>query len=108
LILFSYPLLVDEGRLSVGAEKLKEAHSQAAFVEANPVDAERLSLTAGSVVRVRTGAGEASLPVRVSDGVVVGAAFVPWNQPGLVANTLLSGSLVTEATLEPAAAEVTA
>ncbi len=108
LILFSYPLLVDEGRLSVGAEKLKEAHSQAAFVEVNPVDAERLSLTAGSVVRVRTGAGEASLPVRVSDGVVVGAAFVPWNQPGLVANTLLSGSLVTEATLEPAAAEVTA
>jgi hypothetical protein len=28
--------------------------------------------------------------------------FVPWNQPGLAANTLLSGRMTTAVTLEPA------
>jgi len=37
-----------------------------------------------------------------------GAAFVPFNQPGLAANTLLSGSFTTVATLEPVAVEAEA
>jgi hypothetical protein len=45
--------------------------------------------------------------VRVSDGVAAGSVFVPWNQPGLAANTLLSGRMTTAVTLE-AAGEVAA
>jgi len=48
---------------------------------------------------VRTDAGEARLPVRVTPHIARGAAFVPFNQPGLAANTLLSGSFSTVAAL---------
>jgi NADH-quinone oxidoreductase subunit G len=100
LVLFTYPLLVDEGRLSEGADELKAALEEEAFVEVHPEDAARLGLEDGGRARVRTDAGETELPVRVSDGIVEGVAFVPWNQPGLRANTLLSGTTTTTATVE--------
>jgi NADH-quinone oxidoreductase subunit G len=104
VVLFSYPLLVDEGRLSMDAPELKAALEDEVFVEVHPDDATRLGLEDGSPARVRTEAGEAELPVRVSDGIAPGSAFVPWNQPGLRANTLLSGRLRAAATLEAVAA----
>src|SRR5207245_2576277 len=107
-ILFTYPLLVDEGRLSVGADKLKAALEEPPFVELHPSDAERLGLHDGSTARIRTEAGQAELPVRVTDGIAPGSGFVPYNQPGFAANTILSGSFLTTATLEPIAEEVSA
>jgi NADH-quinone oxidoreductase subunit G len=106
LVLFTYPLLVDEGRLSRGADRLKEGLEQAAFVEVHPSDAERLGVEDGSAVRVRTEAGEAQLPVRVTEGILPGVVFVPFNNPGLAANTLLRGSLISAVTVEPAGAKV--
>ena len=91
-MLFAYPLLVDEGRLSAGADLLKEAFEQEAFVEVSTADAERLGLAHGATARVRTEAGEATLPVRVSEHLVAGAVFVPWNQPGFAANTSCPGA----------------
>jgi NADH-quinone oxidoreductase subunit G len=102
LTLFSYPLLVDEGRLSVDAHELKAALGQDAFVEVHPQDADRLGLAEGSPAVVRTEAGEAELPVRVSDGLMPGAAFVPWNQRGFRASTLFSGTARAAATVEAA------
>ncbi|MEX2459556.1 MAG: NADH-quinone oxidoreductase subunit G [Actinomycetota bacterium] len=101
LALFSYPLLVDEGRLSAGADELKAALEEPAFVEVHPDDAGRLGLLDATPVKVSTAAGEATLPVRVSAGVARGAAFVPFNNPGLAANTLLSGKHHTAARVEP-------
>ncbi len=100
LTLFTYPLLVDEGRLSEGASELKAALEEPAFVEVHPEDAERLHLANGGWARVSTGAGEATLPVRVSSRVAQGSVFVPFNQPGLEANRLLSGRFTAAATLE--------
>jgi NADH-quinone oxidoreductase subunit G len=108
LLLFTYPLLVDEGRLSVGADTLKEGLEELPFVELHPDDAARLAIAEGSTVRVRTSAGEASLPARISEGVAPGAVFVPWNQPGFAANTILSGRFTTAASLEPAEEKVSA
>ncbi len=108
LRLFTYPLLVDEGRLSERADELKAALQEPAFVEVHPRDAEAAELVDGGRVLVRTDAGVAELDARVTDDVAVGAVFVPFNQPGLAANTLLSGELTTEVTLEavaPASAE---
>jgi len=105
LLLFSYPLLVDEGTLSTGADRLKEALEEQPFVEVNPADAELFGLTDRGSVRIRTQAGEAELPVRVTDTIVQGAAFVPYNQPGFAANTILSGGLITSASLEPVEAK---
>jgi NADH-quinone oxidoreductase subunit G len=104
LTLFSYPLLVDEGRLSVDAEELKAALADEPFVEVHPQDAERLSLEEGAAAVVRTEAGEADLPVRVTEGVVRGAAFVPWNQRGFRANALFRGGPRIAATIEAAGA----
>lgn len=104
MTLFSYPLLIDEGRLSVGADRLKEALEEPPFVEIHPADAERLGLTDGATARIRTEVGEAELPVRLTDGIIQGAVFVPYNQPGFAANTVLSGALITSASVEPAEA----
>jgi NADH-quinone oxidoreductase subunit G len=101
LVLFTYPLLVDEGRLSEGADELKAALGDEAFVELHPSDAGSLGLADGARATVRTDAGLAELPVRVTEHVAAGAAFVPFNQPDLAANTLFSGAMVTRARIEP-------
>ena len=108
LVLFSYPLLIDEGRLSVGANELKDALEELSFLEVHPTDAERLELADGALARLSTAAGAARLPVRVSDGIAPGAAFVPWNQPALAANTLFSGAFIAQATVEPVSEGATA
>ena len=62
-------------------------------------------------------AGEADLPVRVTEHIAPGAVFVPFNQPGRAINALLSGQMVARATIsavegapeaEPAAASAAA
>ena len=57
-------------------------------------------LSAGDPAIVRTAAGEAELPARVTDHVAKGAIFVPFNQAGFAANTLLDGRFSIAATLE--------
>ena len=105
LALYSYPLLVDEGRQSEGAVELKAALEEAPFVEVNPQDAAERGLADGGSARVATDAGEAVLPVRVTEGVAQGCVFVPFNQPGLAANTLLSGRFTAAVTLEAVGGE---
>ena len=102
LILFSYPLLVDEGVLSEDALELKKALEDEAFVEVHPDDAARLQLADGGRATVSTEAGAATLPVRVTAHIAAGSAFVPFNQPGLAANTLLSGRLTALVSVEAA------
>jgi NADH-quinone oxidoreductase subunit G len=100
VVLFTYPLLVDEGRLSERADELKAALEEPAFVEVAPATAERHGLSDGGRARVSTEAGSAELPVRVTPHVADGTAFVPFNQPGLATNTLLSGWFTAPASLE--------
>jgi len=102
LLLFSYPLLVDEGRLSERADELKEALGEEPFLEVHPEDAEGRGLEDGGRAIVRTTAGEAELPVRLTQHISKGTAFVPFNQSGFAANTLLEGRFTVFATLEPA------
>jgi anaerobic selenocysteine-containing dehydrogenase len=96
-------LLVDEGRLSVDADELKAALEEDPFLEVHPEDGERLGLEDGGRARIRTEAGEAELEVRVSEGIVAGAAFVPWNQPGLRASTLFRDRPRAKASVETVA-----
>jgi predicted molibdopterin-dependent oxidoreductase YjgC len=93
---------VDEGRLSLGADEVKAALEERPFAEVHPDDAERLGLVDGSDVLLSTSAGEAVVPLRVTDGVAAGSVFVPFNQPGLAANTLLSGRFTAAAELRAA------
>jgi NADH-quinone oxidoreductase subunit G len=103
LQLITYPLLVDEGRLSEAADELKAALGDEPFVEVHEVDAVARGLADGTRAIVRTSAGEVELPVRVTEHLARGTVFVPFNQPGFAANTLLAGSFTIAATVEPAA-----
>jgi NADH-quinone oxidoreductase subunit G len=106
LTLFSYPLLVDDGRLSEGADELKATLAEAPFVELHPDDAAAAGIADGAEATLRTTAGSATLPARVTPHVARGAAFVPFNQEGFRANRLFRGDLVEEVTLEPVEAPV--
>ena len=101
LTLFTYPLLVDEGRLSERADELKAALADPPFAEIHPDDAG--DLTDGADVLLKTAAGEATLPARVTEHVAKGSVFVPFNQAGFQANRLLDGEFVTSVTVEPVA-----
>jgi NADH-quinone oxidoreductase subunit G len=105
LTLYTYPLLVDEGRLVEGAFELKAALQDEPFVEVHPEDAEKRGLLHGAPARLRTAAGEAVVPVRVTEHVAAGCVFVPFNQPGLAVNGLLSGRFTAAVTVEPAGGE---
>jgi NADH-quinone oxidoreductase subunit G len=100
LRLFTYPLLVDEGRLSERADELMAALADPPFVEIHPDDAG--DLADGADVVLKTSAGEATLPARVTEHVAKGSVFVPFNQAGFQANRLLDGDFVTSVTVEPA------
>ena len=104
LTLFSYPLLVDEGRLSEDAAELKDALGESAFVEVHPADAEKHGVVDGGGAVVESDAGRAELPVRVTEHVAQGCLFVPFNQPGLAANGLLGGSFSIAATISASTA----
>ncbi|MEP6758433.1 MAG: NADH-quinone oxidoreductase subunit G [Actinomycetota bacterium] len=105
MTLTTYPLLIDEGRMSAGADELKAALGEPAFAEMHPSDASAHGLADGLGVRLRTAAGEAVVPLRVTEHVAAGTVFVPFNQPGLAANTLLSGTFTTAVEVAPADAD---
>ena len=77
--------------MSEGADELKATLAEPAFAEMHPSDAGAHGLADGLGVRLRTAAGEADVPLRVTEHVAPGTVFVPFNQPGLAANTLLVG-----------------
>jgi NADH-quinone oxidoreductase subunit G len=101
VLLFTYPLLVDEGRLAERADELMSALADPPLVEIHPADATRAGLVDADVVKITTAAGEAALPARVTEQVAEGAIFVPFNQAGFAANTLLQGRFSIPATIEP-------
>jgi NADH-quinone oxidoreductase subunit G len=91
LTLFTYPLLVDEGRQLEASAELKAALEERPFAELHPEDADKHGLTTAARIRLSTAAGAAEVDVRITPHVAQGTVFVPFNQPGLAANTLLSG-----------------
>jgi len=103
LTLFTYPLIVDEGRLSERADELKTALAETPFVEIHPDDAVAGAIVDGTDVVLTTSMGDATIPVRVTEHVARGSVFVPFNQAGFQANRLLDGDFVTSVTVEPAA-----
>jgi NADH-quinone oxidoreductase subunit G len=70
------------------------------FVEMNDEDAKELEVSDGDEVVVRGGEIEAKLPVRIT-GIAKGAVFVPYDQEGLRANTLIEGVDPTVSVMKP-------
>jgi NADH-quinone oxidoreductase chain G len=70
--------LYDRGTLLRCSERIQNLVPEA-FVMVHPSDAERLGLLDGDDASVVSAAGSLALTVKVSDEVVPGVAFAPWN-----------------------------
>jgi len=73
------------------------------FVEIHADDAVARGLADGVRAIVRTSAGESSSPFVSPSTSHAGTVFVPFNQPGFAANTILAGSFTIAATVEAVA-----
>jgi predicted molibdopterin-dependent oxidoreductase YjgC len=87
--LLSGRLIYDEGAMVAKSVALRGL-ARRPFVEMNDEDAKELGVGDGDDVVLVSGAAEARVPVVISD-IARGAVFVPYDQPGLAANTLMSG-----------------
>ncbi|MGH2695024.1 MAG: molybdopterin oxidoreductase family protein, partial [Actinomycetota bacterium] len=87
--LLSGRLIYDEGAMVAKSAALRGI-ARRPFVEMNDQDAKELGVADGDEVVLVSGDTEARLPVVISD-IARGAVFVPYDQAGLPANTLMSG-----------------
>ena len=88
-VLISGRLIYDEGQMVRKSAALRGI-ARRPFVEMNEKDAAGLGVGDGDTVRVKGGEGEYQLPVVVAD-IAAGHVFVPFDQEGAPANTLMSG-----------------
>ncbi|HEY7873502.1 MAG TPA: NADH-quinone oxidoreductase subunit NuoG [Actinomycetota bacterium] len=89
LALYTGRLIYDDGAMVRRSAALKRLAARP-FVELNDVDAKELEIADGDDVAVTAGGREVTLTAVVGD-VAQGVAFVPYDQPGLRANQLMSG-----------------
>jgi NADH-quinone oxidoreductase subunit G len=88
-VLLSGRLIYDEGAMVAKSVALRRL-ARRPFVEMNIEDAQELGVGDGDDVVLVSGSAEARIPVVISD-IARGAVFVPYDQDGLAANTLMSG-----------------
>lgn len=88
--LYSGRLIYDEGAMVSRSVALRNI-AQRPFVELNEDDAKELELSEGDEALVSADGFEARVEVRLGD-IVRGAVFVPYDQRGLAANRLISGT----------------
>ena len=67
------------------------------FVEINPEDAKRLSISQGEKVRVKSRRGEIEIKAFITEGILPGVVFIPFHFAECAANELTSRNLDPEA-----------
>ena len=76
----------------VSRSKALRAIAKKPFIEMHPEDAATLQLADGDEAIVRANGSEVRLRVVMAD-IARGAVFIPYDQEGLQANSLISGSI---------------
>jgi predicted molibdopterin-dependent oxidoreductase YjgC len=87
--LYTGRLIYDEGAMVARTTVLRNISAHP-FIEMNDEDVKELGIGDGDDVVVAAGSTEARLPVRVVD-IARGAVFVPYDQKGFKARTLIAG-----------------
>ena len=90
LALYTQRFIYDEGTM-VSRSKALRAIAKKPFIEMNPEDAASLQLADGDEAIVQANGNEVRLRVVVAD-IVRGAVFIPYDQDGPKANSLISGT----------------
>jgi formate dehydrogenase alpha subunit len=70
-----------------------EKHAGQAYVELNPVDARRLGIADGDVVRVRSRRGKIKIKARITSRVPEGTVFIPMHYREAAANMITNDAL---------------
>lgn len=70
-----------------------ETHAGEPYVEINPVDAERLGIKSGDIIKVRSRRGEISIKARITKRVNTGAVFIPMHYREAAANVITNDAL---------------
>ena len=94
--LTSGPILHHNGSMTLWSDNNMAVAGQG-YVTINPADAVKAGIAEGTIVKVTSSAGTASLPARMSDSVQVGALFVPSHFHESRGGLLLNGSANTVA-----------
>ncbi len=106
LNLLTYPLLLDRGVISLGADDMLKTAKQP-FAALNQVDARRLGVQHGQVVTVGSDHGRMSLVAVVEQDVAPGVVYVPSNSTDSPAATLVGEDGSVRVTVEPSDEHVT-
>jgi formate dehydrogenase major subunit len=92
-----FPFLLTTGRtlyhFNAGTMTLRTANVElypGDFLDVAPADAEKLNLTDGETVRLRSRHGEVKIPVRVNDAVKPGELFATFHTPAVFLNQVTS------------------
>jgi NADH-quinone oxidoreductase subunit G len=88
-VLYTGRLIYDEGTM-VSKTAVLRGMAKRPFVELNPDDIDELDLTVGDEVVISANGNETRATLVAGD-ITRGAAFVPYDQPGLRTNALISG-----------------
>lgn len=70
-----------------------ETHAGEPYVEINPVDAERLGIESGDIIKVRSRRGEINIKARITKRVNTGAVFIPMHYREAAANVITNDAL---------------
>jgi NADH-quinone oxidoreductase subunit G len=89
LRLLSYRLLYDAGSRASRSDGIREL-TREAFAEINIDDAQSRGIADGQKVTVSSNHGSITVVAQVSKTIRGGVVFVPWNQPGATAQTLVA------------------
>ncbi|WP_312156232.1 nitrate reductase, partial [Pseudomonas sp.] len=103
-----YPFVLNTGRVQHQWHTLTKTGKVASlnklepgpFVEINPEDARRLGIAEHDQVAIRSRRGQALLPARVTDRVMVGACFAPFHWNDLYGEQLAINAVTSDA-LDP-------
>lgn len=92
-----FPFLLTTGRtlyhFNAGTMTLRTANVElypGDFLDIAPADAEKVNLTGGETVRLRSRHGEVEIPVRVNDAVKPGELFATFHTPAVFLNQVTS------------------
>jgi predicted molibdopterin-dependent oxidoreductase YjgC len=89
LVLYTGRMIYDDGAMAGRSAALRNL-AKRPFVELNDVDAKNFEIADGDDVVIATNGTEVTLRAIITD-ISRGTAFVPYDQPGLRANRLMSG-----------------
>lgn len=101
----AYPFILTTGRLIFQYHSgtmtrrvaALEKEASTGFIELNPKDAQKLSISQGEKVKVKSRRGEIEIKAFITDRISAGVVFMPFHFAECAANTLTSMSLDPEA-----------